>query len=178
MPAAGYTRMFENMVDHRNIHVELGVAYEDVVNDVAAERIIYTGPIDSFFEHCFGRLPYRSLRFDHQTLFQRRFQPVAVVNYPWLEIPYTRVTEYKHLTGQVHPHTSITYEYASDIGKPYYPVPRPRTRRCIASMPRWRTACPTLHSSAGLGHIDITTWIRWSARRLLPTAVSRRTHAR
>ena len=128
MPAAGYTRMFENMVDHRNIHVELGVAYEDVVNDVAGERIIYTGPIDSFFEHCFGRLPYRSLRFDHQTLFQRRFQPVAVVNYPSLEIPYTRVTEYKHLTGQVHPHTSITYEYASDIGEPYYPVPRPENQ--------------------------------------------------
>lgn len=125
MPLHGYTAMFENMVDHDNIELALGVDYKDLAADQMAPQIIYTGPIDEYFGHRFGKLPYRSLRFQHETLNQRRFQPVAVVNYPDPSVPYTRITEYKHLTGQVHEQTSITYEFPQADGDPYYPIPRP-----------------------------------------------------
>jgi UDP-galactopyranose mutase len=125
MPLHGYTAMFENMVDHDRIELALGVDYKDLRAEHGALKVIYTGPIDEYFEHRFGALPYRSLRFEHQTLQQRRFQPVAVVNYPDPAVPYTRITEYKHLTGQVHSQTSISYEYPQADGDPYYPIPRP-----------------------------------------------------
>ncbi|RZL66775.1 MAG: UDP-galactopyranose mutase, partial [Rhodococcus sp. (in: high G+C Gram-positive bacteria)] len=125
MPLHGYTAMFENMVDHDNIELALGVDYRDLRADTLASHTIFTGPIDEYFGQRFGPLPYRSLAFRHETLNQRRFQPVAVVNYPDPTVPYTRITEYKHLTGQVHPRTSLTYEYPQDDGEPYYPVPRP-----------------------------------------------------
>ncbi|HZY68179.1 MAG TPA: UDP-galactopyranose mutase [Devosia sp.] len=125
MPLRGYTAMFENMVDHDRIDLALGVDYRELAREGLAPHTIFTGPIDEFFDGRFGPLPYRSLRFQHETLDQRRFQPVAVVNYPNPSVPYTRITEYKHLTGQVHPKTSITYEFPQDEGEPYYPVPRP-----------------------------------------------------
>ena len=124
MPAEGFTRMFERMLDHPNITKRLGVDYADLKDEGLARRIIFTGPVDEFFGHRFGKLPYRSLRFDHRTLGQEQFQPVAVVNYPMSE-DYTRITEYKHLTGQKHPKTSITYEYPQAEGDAYYPIPRP-----------------------------------------------------
>jgi len=68
-------------------------------------------------------LPYRCLEFKHETLNQPQFQPVAVVNYP-NDYEFTRVTEFKHLTGQEHPKTSIVYEYPRGEGDPYYPIPR------------------------------------------------------
>ena len=123
MPSEGYTRMFERMLSHQNIEVRLDSDFRDVRSQVGFKGLIYTGPIDEDFGHCFGRLPYRSLRFDHVTLDREWSQPVAVVNYPQTQ-DYTRVTEYKHLTGQVHPRTSLTYEYPTDVGDPYYPVPR------------------------------------------------------
>lgn len=125
MPLHGYTAMFENMLDHDNIELSLGVDFKDLRSEAIAPKIIFTGPIDEYFDHRFGALPYRSLRFQHETLDQRRFQPVAVVNYPAPETPYTRITEYKHLTGQTHRKTSITYEFPQDDGDPYYPIPRP-----------------------------------------------------
>ncbi|MFN3815976.1 UDP-galactopyranose mutase [Brevundimonas sp.] len=124
MPLDGYTRMFENMLDHKNIQIETGVEYRDVVEDVAHRRLVFTGPIDEFFDHRYGRLPYRSLRFQHETLDQEWFQSVATVNHPAESTPYTRVTEYKHLTGQQHARTSITYEHPTAEGDPYYPIPR------------------------------------------------------
>jgi len=123
MPAKGYTRLFERMLNHPNIMIRLGTDYADVKDRIAARRIIFTGPIDEFFGFQFGKLPYRSLSFKHVTLEEEWHQPVAVVNYPQDE-DYTRVTEYKHLTGQKHPKTSLTYEYPCDDGDPYYPVPR------------------------------------------------------
>jgi UDP-galactopyranose mutase len=125
MPRHGYSRMFENMLDHRNIKVMLNVDFREIEHEVRYDRLIYTGPIDEFFDHRFGELPYRSLQFRHETLDQEYLQPVAVVNYPAEEVAHTRITEYKHLTGQTHPKTSITYEYPSADGDPYYPVPRP-----------------------------------------------------
>ena len=124
MPKHGFTRMFENMLDHDNITVSTGVEFADAQAEVRYDRLVFTGPVDEFFDHRYGALPYRSLRFEHQTHDVEQFQPVAVVNYPSPDIPYTRVSEYKHLTGQKHPKTSITYEHPADEGDPYYPIPR------------------------------------------------------
>jgi UDP-galactopyranose mutase len=130
MPLHGYTAMFEKMVDHPLIDVRTGVDFNDIRGeaDEIAEHIVYTGPIDEYFDYRFGKLPYRSLRFDHQTLEQERFQPVAVVNYPSEDVPFTRISEYKHLTGQESPVTTVTYEYPSAEGDPYYPIPRPENQ--------------------------------------------------
>jgi UDP-galactopyranose mutase len=124
MPLCGYTKMFENMLDHPHIKVELATDYRDVKDRIPARHIIYTGPIDAYFDYCFGRLPYRSLRFEHEHhpgLVE--FQDVGTVNYP-NDHAYTRITEFKHLTGQVHSGTSIVREFPESEGEPYYPVPR------------------------------------------------------
>jgi len=130
MPLEGYTKMFERMLDHPLIDKALGVDFRDIKDEAAeiADHIIYTGPIDEYFDFRFGKLPYRSLRFDHQTLDKEWEQPVAVVNYPDEKVPYTRISEYKHLTGQEAPVTTITYEYPSAEGDPYYPIPRPENQ--------------------------------------------------
>ena len=124
MPRDGYTAMFKCLLDHPLIEIRTGVDFRDIRDQVDAGHIIYTGPIDEYFHHRFGKLPYRSLKFDHQTLDEERHQPVAVVNYPSPDVPYTRISEYKHLTGQEAPVTTITYEYPSAEGDPYYPIPR------------------------------------------------------
>jgi UDP-galactopyranose mutase len=123
MPAGGYTRMFQRMLDNPRIKIMLQTDYRDIRASVPFRRVIYTGPIDEYFDWRLGRLPYRSLRFEHVIRDQEQFQPVAVVNYPQTE-DYTRITEYKHLTGQKSPQTSLTYEFPTDVGDPYYPVPR------------------------------------------------------
>ena len=142
MPAEGYTRMFERMLDHPLIEVELGAEYDDVRSDVVADHTVFTGPVDEFFDYRFGALPYRSLEFRTQTLEQRRFQPVGVVNYPSETVPYTRITEYKHLTGQVSPRTSITYEIPSATGDPYYPIPRPDNQALYKRYEELARNCP------------------------------------
>lgn len=125
MPLHGYTAMFSKMLDHPNITVMLNVDYREIRNTIPHGHLIFTGPIDEYFDYCFGKLPYRSLEFRHVTLDQPQFQPVAVVNYPNESIEYTRITEYKYLTGQEHPKTALTYEIPQAEGDPYYPVPRP-----------------------------------------------------
>jgi UDP-galactopyranose mutase len=124
MPKNGYTAMFNRMLDHPNIDVLLSTDYKDIVDEIDAGHLVFTGPIDEYFGFRFGKLPYRSLRFEHKIVDQGEYQPVAVVNYPDPQVPYTRITEYKHLTGQTHAKTSITYEYPSAEGDPYYPIPR------------------------------------------------------
>ena len=130
MPLEGYTKMFERMLDHPLIDVRTGVDFAELKDRASeiADHIIYTGPIDEYFDFRFGKLPYRSLKFDHQTLEQEQFQPVAVVNYPNEDVPFTRISEYKHLTGQEAPVTTVTYEYPSAEGDPYYPIPRPENQ--------------------------------------------------
>jgi len=125
MPLHGYTRMFERMLDHARIDLLLSTDFAAVRDRIAYKQLIYCGPVDEYFDFCFGRLPYRSLRFQHETLTQAQFQAVAVVNYPEPSVPYTRITEYKHLTGQSHLLTSISYEFPCAEGDPYYPIPRP-----------------------------------------------------
>ena len=126
MPLNGYTAMFTAMLDHPLIDKSLGTDFRDIRQEAGqiADHVIYSGPIDEYFDFRFGKLPYRSLKFDHRTLDEERHQPVAVVNYPDPQVPYTRISEYKHLTGQQHPRTTITYEYPSAEGDPYYPIPR------------------------------------------------------
>jgi UDP-galactopyranose mutase len=124
MPLHGYTRMFERILAHPNITVRTGVDYREVRRTVPHRRLIWTGPVDEFFGFRFGKLPYRSLHFEHRTLEQEWFQPVGTVNHPAEDVPFTRVSEYKHMTGQRHPSTSVTYEFPRAEGEPYYPIPR------------------------------------------------------
>ncbi|MEX3999152.1 UDP-galactopyranose mutase [Paraburkholderia sp. EG285A] len=125
MPEDGYTAMFERMLGSEKIELRLNTDFSLIRSSIKVSGIIYTGPIDAFFEFRFGRLPYRSLRFEHEHLQNvERFQPVGTVNYP-NNHDYTRITEFKHLTGQRHSGTSIVREYPTSDGDPYYPVPRP-----------------------------------------------------
>ena len=124
MPARGFTHMFGNMLDHPNIKVLLNCDYRDVQNEVSFEKLIFTGPIDQYFDYRFGELPYRCLEFKHENHNRALFQSAPVVNYP-NEYAYTRITEFKYLTGQDHPTTSIVYEFPKAEGDPYYPIPRP-----------------------------------------------------
>jgi len=100
------------------------VDFKDVVKERPARRIIFTGPVDEYFGYRLDPLPYRSLRFQHETLDEEWHQSTASVNYPQAH-DYTRITEHKYLTGQTHPKTTITYEFPTDVGDPYYPIPRP-----------------------------------------------------
>jgi UDP-galactopyranose mutase len=124
MPLHGYTRMFERMLDHPNIKIMLNTDYREILGTIPYREMIFTGPVDQYFNYCYGKLPYRSLEFRHKTLDQEQALPVAVVNYP-NDHDYTRVTEFKHLTGQVHPKTGVVYEYPRAEGDPYYPIPKP-----------------------------------------------------
>lgn len=128
MPLNGYTAMFERILDHERISVLTGVDFADARERVAFGRLVYTGPIDEYFGHAHGRLPYRSLRFRHETQEVDQFQPTGVINYPDEAVPYTRITEFRHLTGQTSPVTSISYEYPTAEGDPYYPVPTPENQ--------------------------------------------------
>jgi UDP-galactopyranose mutase len=144
MPLHGFTRMFENLLDHENIKILLNTDYREIVGEIPHDRLIYTGPIDEFFDCRYGRLPYRSLRFEFETVNQEWVQPVAVVNYP-NEHLYTRVTEFKHLTGQQHAKSSLVYEYPLAEGDPYYPVPRPENNELYKRYQALAEARPDVH---------------------------------
>jgi UDP-galactopyranose mutase len=144
MPLHGFTRMFENMLDHPNIKILLNADYREIRKEIACKHLIYTGPIDEFFDFEYGKLPYRSLRFKHETLNKVVYQPAPVVNYP-NEHLYTRVTEFKYLTGQEHPKTSIVYEFPQAEGDPYYPVPRPENQEVYKKYKALADATPGVH---------------------------------
>lgn len=124
MPLNGYTRMFEKMLSHPNIKVMLNTDYKEIMDIIPYRSMIFTGPIDSYFNYCFGKLPYRSLEFKFETIDADTFQQTGTINYP-NEQAYTRITDFKYLTGQKHPKTAIVYEFPKAEGDPYYPVPRP-----------------------------------------------------
>lgn len=123
MPKHGYTKMFEKMINHPNIHVMLQTDYKSIKQTIPHKGIIFTGPIDSFFDYKFGKLPYRSLEFKYETLDLEQFQEVAVINYP-NDYDFTRITEFKHLTGQKHNKTTLVYEFPNDGDDPFYPIPK------------------------------------------------------
>lgn len=143
MPAQGYTRMFESMLAHPNIKIMLNTDFREIRDMIPYRRLIYTGPIDEYFDYCYGKLPYRSLRFHHVTVEEEWHQPVAVVNYPQ-DQDYTRITEHKHLTGQHHCRTSLTYEYPTAEGDPYYPVPRPENAELYKRYQKLADATPNV----------------------------------
>jgi UDP-galactopyranose mutase len=127
LPKDGYTKMFEKMLSDPKIEVRLNTDFRDAREQVRYKHLIYTGPIDEYFDHCFGPLPYRSLRFEPETLSQEFFQPAMQVNYP-NDHDFTRIVEIKHATGQKLPSTTIVREYPQDFGpgrEPYYPIPAP-----------------------------------------------------
>ncbi|HOJ78738.1 MAG TPA: UDP-galactopyranose mutase [Bacillota bacterium] len=131
MPRFGYTRMITNMLDHPQIHVMLNADFAFVKDKLDYDRIIYTGPIDAFFDYKHGKLPYRSLEFQFETLDCNYYQTVATVNYP-NDYDFTRITEFKHMTGQVHPKTAIVREYPCAAGEPYYPIPKAENKALYA----------------------------------------------
>jgi UDP-galactopyranose mutase len=128
MPLHGYTRMFERMVVRPGIRILLNTDYREIAGLFRYRKMIYTGPVDEYFDCCYGKLPYRSLHFEFKTHDEAVYQQAPVVNFPGDE-PYTRVTEFKYLTGQEHPRTTVVAEFPRDDGDPYYPVPRPENAR-------------------------------------------------
>ena len=125
MPSEGYTKMFARMLESPKITLALGEDFRETREKAKARHIVYTGPVDEYFDCCYGKLPYRSLTFEHEQMTGvERYQPVGTVNYP-NDHAYTRITEFKHLTGQEHPDTAIVREYPQASGDPYYPIPRP-----------------------------------------------------
>jgi UDP-galactopyranose mutase len=144
MPRHGFTRLFQKMLDHPNITLALKTDYRELIHEVDFGAMIYSGPVDAFFDYRFGKLPYRSLEFRFETHEREVFQPQAVVNYP-NEEEYTRITEFKYLTGQRHPFTSVVYEYPKADGDPYYPIPRPVNAELYRKYKLLADATPQVH---------------------------------
>jgi UDP-galactopyranose mutase len=144
MPRDGYTPMFTRMLSHPNIHVALETDFRDVRGKLPYREVIFTGPIDEYFDYRYERLPYRSLEFRHETHALERFQSAPVVNYP-NDHDYTRITEFKYLTGQEHPMTSIVYELPRAEGDPYYPIPRARNAELYRRYKALADATPGVH---------------------------------
>jgi UDP-galactopyranose mutase len=144
MPLHGFTKMFEKMLSHPNIKIMLNTDYREIVDVIPYGKMIYTGPIDLFFDYCYGKLPYRSLKFKHETINKPIHQPAPVVNYP-NEHLYTRITEFKYLTGQEHSKTSIVYEYPRAEGDPYYPIPRSENAELYKKYKALADATPNVH---------------------------------
>jgi UDP-galactopyranose mutase len=151
MPRNGYTRMFEKMLAHPNIKILLNCDYREVRQVIPHRELIYTGPVDSYFDFRFGKLPYRSLEFKFETMNKEWHQDVAVYNYP-NDYAYTRVTEFKHLTGQEHSKTSLVYEYpVADNGDPYYPIPQPQNAALYQKYEALADQTPGVHFAGRLG---------------------------
>jgi len=144
MPLHGYTRMFERMLAHPNIKVMLNTDWREIDGVIPYRDLVYTGPVDEFFDHRYGPLPYRSLDFRFETHDGDRVQAAAVINYPQ-EHDYTRVTEFKWLTGQQHHKTTVVYEYPKAGGDPYYPVPRPQNNELYKRYKALADALPNVH---------------------------------
>ena len=124
MPLHGYTKMFEKMLDHPNIHIMLNTDYKDVLTTLNYGKMIFTGPVDEYFDWCYGKLPYRSIDFKFETYDKDVFQETGTINYP-NDYDFTRITEFKYLSGQAHQKTSVVYEFPKAEGDPYYPIPKP-----------------------------------------------------
>ena len=163
MPRHGYTRMFEKMLAHPNIKVMLNTDYREVADLLPCKHMVYSGPIDAFFNFRHGRLPYRSLEFRRVTFEKKQFQAVGTVNYP-NDYGYTRISEFKHITGQKHPATSVVTGTRVPMAT--------RTTWFLAQRTRPSTSCTkprpsnsrTSLSSAAWRPTSTTTWTRSWAR--------------
>ena len=132
LPTAGYTRLFENILDHPNIEVRLNTDYFDIKDSIRGyDKLFYTGPVDRFFEFkhsLIEKLEYRSIVFVKETVDAEFYQENSVVNYPGVEVQFTRIVEYKHFGHQQSAKTTIVKEFTVDGGEPFYPVPNPRNQ--------------------------------------------------
>ncbi|HEX7247670.1 MAG TPA: UDP-galactopyranose mutase [Actinomycetota bacterium] len=131
MPAEGFTAMFTRMTDHPLIDIRLSTDFFDVRDQITCKHVVFTGPVDLYFDRCYGELPYRSLEFElrtEPTPGGGLVQPVGTINEPDFEVPYTRTTEFRHLTGQQLEHSTMIVEYPRDEGDPYYPIPSDETK--------------------------------------------------
>jgi UDP-galactopyranose mutase len=151
MPAEGYTRMFERLLGHPRIEVRTGVDFHAIRDELDFDQLVYTGPIDAYFDRQFGALPYRSLHFEFETLGVDRFQPTGTVNYPDVDIPFTRISEFRYITGQAHDATTIVREYPMAEGDPYYPIPRPENRALYERYVALAATTPDVHFAGRLG---------------------------
>jgi len=122
MPKDGYTKMFEKMLNNKNIEVILDTDYKKIQNDITYNKVIYTGPIDYFFDYEYGKLPYRSIDFKFEDIKQERFQEAAVINFVDPKPDFSRSTEYKYFNEPKTDWTTISKEYFVSEGDPYYPV--------------------------------------------------------
>jgi UDP-galactopyranose mutase len=132
IPRHGYTALFSKMLEHPRISILLNTDYRSIMNAIRFKRMVFTGPIDEYFDHLHGPLPYRSVFFEYETLSTKGLpgkthQPVGTVTYP-NDYDFTRIAEFKHFTGQSHPLTTIVRQYPKDSGEPYYPVPNEETK--------------------------------------------------
>ena len=150
MPLHGYTKMFEEMINHPNIKVMLNTDYKEIQDDIPYKNLIFTGPIDCYFDYCFGKLPYRSIEFKFETVDGEFIQPTGTVNYPNIH-PYTRSTEFKYLTGQKHHKSTIVYEYPMADGDPYYPIPRPENAETYKKYQKLASTIPNVYFTGRLG---------------------------
>jgi UDP-galactopyranose mutase len=150
MPLYGYTRMFERMLAHPNIKVMLNTSYREIASMIPYREMIFTGPVDEYFDYRYGKLAYRSLEFEFQTHETPVYQAAPVINYP-NDYPYTRCTEFKYLTGQQHQRTTVVYEHPRAEGDPYYPVPRPENAELYRKYQMLASATPRVHFAGRLG---------------------------
>lgn len=150
MPKNGYTEMFRKMLEHPNIHIMLNTNYQDIVDLIPHKKLIFTGPVDRYFDFRFGKLPYRSINFEFETLEQHQYQVTGTINYPISNL-YTRITEFKHLTGQKHSKTTIVYEYPTGEGDPYYPIPRKENQEIYNQYKKLADEMPDVYFTGRLG---------------------------
>ena len=123
IPVDGYTAMVEKMLS--GVEVKLSTEYDDIKDEIDADKVIYTGMIDKYYDYSEGVLEYRSVRFETEVLDMDNYQGNAVVNYTAADVPYTRIIEHKHFNFGRQPKTVISREYSSEWRKgdePYYPV--------------------------------------------------------
>ena len=123
MPKLGYTEMFKRMLANKNIEVALNVDYKNIIEDVKFNTLVFTGPIDYYFDYVYGKLPYRSIEFRYKHYDEDYIQPAAQINHVDMSEPFTRSLEHKRLTGETVSGTTLSFEYPSDNGEPLYPVP-------------------------------------------------------
>lgn len=129
MPKDGYTKMFERMLSHKNIDILLKTDYKSVINEIKYGKMIYTGPIDYFFDYKFGKLPYRSIRFEWETVNRETLLEAAQVNFLDESIPFTRVVEHKTISGSKSDYSTVSREYPQKEGQEYYPIPTEKNRK-------------------------------------------------
>ena len=153
MPSDGYTAMFERILDQPGIEVRLGVDFHELEGEVEYDHLVYTGPIDRYFDYEYGALPYLSLEFEFRnepTPDGGLIQPVGQINYPGEDVPWTRTTEFRHLTGQPHPSSTVAVEYSRSQGDPYYPIPSDDSR---ALYQRYRDRAAPLRDVTFVGRL-------------------------